>query len=164
MVSRQSKRRCRYITATMPQVCEVQSEYDEREGRIYPGGDSLRLFDPLQDKIGLNAIGELAKVNSGAISPLDFVRQYGLLGYQRLAMRQFSDSRTAEKTIRAEIKKQANTSVAVTTAFDRIRQKHKTFEGEPVEWIKAHARTVDAALVLIEALEDGNKRHIANVL
>jgi hypothetical protein len=143
------------------QLWVVRSEYIERSGRIFESGRFVRHFDPFQE---VAAIGELAKVASGHLSPLDFSRRFGLLGYRGLAMRRLDDSRLMRTALRNAVTRGIDPEVAVLRAADRIEEKQKQMQGDPIDWIVAHARSIQTVLTFIEALEDGNTHCIREML
>src|SRR5690348_15933564 len=60
------------------QMWAVAEAYEQRDGRIFPAGEASRPYFPFKTP---ELPTELQRVSTGELSPLEFVQQFGLLGY-----------------------------------------------------------------------------------
>ena len=142
-----------YSNSGFPSLAVVSQRYEITKGLLHPVGNGVvRTYMPFSESSLPTA---LARVSSGQISPLEFASMYGELGFSWIVRREllpgFSVSlpRTNEWKA-AHIRYRAYRD-AVYSASRSLP------EGDPLEWLMAHARTVALCLQFIGLLECGDE-------
>lgn len=142
-----------YHNAGFPSLAVVSQRYEIAKGLLHPVGKSVsRTYMPFSES-GLPTV--LARISSGEITPLEFASTYGELGFSRMIRRSllpaFSASLPKTDDWRAAHAAYRGYRDAVYSACRGLP------EGDPLDWLMAHSRTVALCLQFIGLLESGDE-------
>jgi hypothetical protein len=141
-------------------IAVVNKQYQITEGGLHRVGSGVaRKYKPFSE---VDLPTALARVSSGETSPLEFASQFGEMGYARLVRNTMVPSFSGCLPKSAEWK-------AAHAAYQHYREAIYVAtrglpEGDPVDWLLAHSRTVTLCLDFIGLLSNGDEHDTRNAL
>lgn len=149
-----------YSNGSFPSLQVVAKEYRIREGVLCRANNQVtRTYMPFSEVTLPTA---LARISSEDVSPLEFASEFGELGYARLVRS------SLVPYFPASLPKTPHWEIAAD-AYHRYRNAAFTAardlpDGDPLNWLLAHSRTVALCLDFIGLLAEGNEPEIQEAL
>jgi len=146
-----------FPNAGFPTVCHVANKYGITNGLLHSVGSGVaRSYHPFND---VRLPTALARVADEMITPLEFASEFGGLGYPQMVR-----NALLLPPFSAHLANLPEWE-APRAAFQKYRYEVSALsnnlpEGDRVDWLKAHSRTVAFCLQFIGLLNDGNERVI----
>jgi hypothetical protein len=144
------------IDGGFPSLWLVAKQYQITNGLLHRSGRGVaRTYKPFSEEGLPNA---LARVSSKEISPLEFASEFGELGYSQIvnaaSLPSFSACLPKVAEWKAAYVAYRNYRDAVSVAERNLPQ------GDPVDWLIAHSKTVALCLDFIGLLSEGDEHEI----